>query len=242
VQPASRASTAAATSARLVPLAAHDTSAPAGRTVKHWKPRLKIGIDCAGLALDHAGGYLLSRMDGQTSVYQLIQLTGFPESLVIRFLRRLHEKQLLDAVPPRFAVVFASDAMAEARDALGASAAAGTAIPAPVDLAAPVAAAPPVAGFGDAPTTNVDNRQPGGVWFREASTLVDDLADVLARAAGVDSADADVEPDPHATAATDWDLQVETITQDLTRLAESTHSDANGLFADVPGTPPDDHK
>lgn len=58
--------------------------------MKDWKPQLDPALDYTRLDLDAEGGFVLSRIDGSTTVAQLAQLTGLSDGKIHGILRRLH--------------------------------------------------------------------------------------------------------------------------------------------------------
>ncbi len=71
-----------------------------------WKPRLNLSADLTSLPLGPEEGFLLSRLDGATSVRQLPALTGLTPERVQQLLDRLvtHGAVLPSAAPPPAAV------------------------------------------------------------------------------------------------------------------------------------------
>jgi hypothetical protein len=67
--------------------------------MNEWKPRVKNGLRWESLALTAEDGFLLSRIDGATSVMGLSHLTGLSLSQVQDGLRRLRASGALDAEP-----------------------------------------------------------------------------------------------------------------------------------------------
>lgn len=68
--------------------------APLERAVK-----MKIPIAMLSAAhIDHRAGFLLSRIDGETSIEQLLDLAGMPRVDALRFLRDWHENGYIDFV------------------------------------------------------------------------------------------------------------------------------------------------
>ena len=101
--------------------------------MSEWKPRVKTGLRWESLALTAEDGFLLSRIDGATSVMGLSHVTGLSLSKVQEGLRRLRESGALDVDASPSATSSAASA-STAR----ASTSARTAQPRPM----PVAAAP----------------------------------------------------------------------------------------------------
>lgn len=62
-----------------------------------WVPRLARGIDYSQLDLDAEQGFVLSRIDGSTSVEQLGFLTGLPRDKLVEVLSRLIDQGALEA-------------------------------------------------------------------------------------------------------------------------------------------------
>lgn len=62
-------------------------------------PNLRNGIELTDLALDATEGFVVSRIDGTTSVSELAFLTGLPEERVGQILERLGELDVLEPPP-----------------------------------------------------------------------------------------------------------------------------------------------
>jgi hypothetical protein len=69
------------------------------RPMSEWKPRVKSGLRWESLSLTAEDGFLLSRIDGTTSVMGLSHVTGLPLAQVQDGLRRLRASGALDVEP-----------------------------------------------------------------------------------------------------------------------------------------------
>lgn len=67
--------------------------------MKDWRPKPKTGTDLAGLKLSGEEGFVLSRIDGSTSVENLVHLTGMPEGKVQRILDTLVDQGAVERGP-----------------------------------------------------------------------------------------------------------------------------------------------
>jgi hypothetical protein len=67
--------------------------------MSEWKPRVKAGLRWESLTLTAEDGFLLSRIDGATSVKELSHVTGLSVAQVQDGLRRLRTHGALDADP-----------------------------------------------------------------------------------------------------------------------------------------------
>jgi hypothetical protein len=65
----------------------------------HWKPKIRPDCDVRRLRLDEAEGYVLSRLDGQTTLRELAMITGFPPERIGRIMARLAVMGVLEDVP-----------------------------------------------------------------------------------------------------------------------------------------------
>lgn len=78
-----------------------------------WKPRLRPGLRWESLQLSPEEGFLLSRVDGSTSVDGLRQLTGLSEARVSEVLHKLAHSGAIDPAPARTALHAVVDLTAE---------------------------------------------------------------------------------------------------------------------------------
>lgn len=69
-----------------------------------WKPRVRPGLRWESLHLTPEEGFLLSRVDGTTSVAALRQLTGMSEARVTEVLSRLEQHGAIEPGPARTAL------------------------------------------------------------------------------------------------------------------------------------------
>jgi len=69
---------------------------------EQWRPKRRSGCDVRRLTLDEAEGYVLSQLDGQTSLQELTYLTGFPLERIARIVARLAVQGALEKEPPEF--------------------------------------------------------------------------------------------------------------------------------------------
>src|SRR4051812_17813994 len=63
-------------------------------------PRLEPTVDWTKVAIDGDQGFVLSRVDGHTSLGQIVALVPFPEARIVEILRGLHEQAVID-IPGR---------------------------------------------------------------------------------------------------------------------------------------------
>ncbi|MFH1812119.1 MAG: hypothetical protein ABIJ09_25505 [Pseudomonadota bacterium] len=68
----------------------------AGRHMAHVIPSLRPGIDLAQAGLTPFEGYLLSLVDGQTSVHDIMEMSGLTLFEAVTAMSSLHEKGILD--------------------------------------------------------------------------------------------------------------------------------------------------
>ena len=68
--------------------------------MKDWTPCQKANLAFSELEIDAEEGFVLSRIDGSTTVAQLAQLTGLPVEKVEKSLGRLMEQGALQAEDP----------------------------------------------------------------------------------------------------------------------------------------------
>lgn len=69
-----------------------------------WTPELKEGLDWTKLSLSPEEGFVLSRIDGATSVKNLEHLTGLPKARVVEIVSKLVDEGAIGGSPSRAAV------------------------------------------------------------------------------------------------------------------------------------------
>ena len=63
-------------------------------------PRVRAGVDVRKLPLDPTDGFVLTRIDGQTSVHAISQMTGLPEFSVTASVEKLQTLGAVDLIDP----------------------------------------------------------------------------------------------------------------------------------------------
>lgn len=74
-----------------------------------WKPELKEGLDWTRLSLSAEEGFVLSRIDGATSLKNLEQLTGLPQARVAEIVGKLVDEGAIGGARPQASAPAAVD-------------------------------------------------------------------------------------------------------------------------------------
>lgn len=73
--------------------------------MKAWRPKPRAGADYGAMKLNGEEGFVLSRLDGSTSVEHLVAMTGLPEGKVAKILDTLVDQGAIERDPDRAAPV-----------------------------------------------------------------------------------------------------------------------------------------
>lgn len=73
-----------------------DTATLPGLGPRHGVPRLAPAVDWSGLDLNDEKGFVLSRVDGRTSLHQILLLSPFPEARTVNILIELFSRGVID--------------------------------------------------------------------------------------------------------------------------------------------------